>query len=491
MTSSPKAVLFAAAAITAATSSMAQPTSSTADPVQALSRKIDQMKADYERQINELREQQAKLLAQQPVARETPLPPGAIPAPQTTPVPPATSASQPEVVRAGDFPGSIKIPGTNTSFKVGGFARLDVVNDFGGGEFGAIGLTQLTPFNDTPASTRKGFYNMNARESRVYVKAQTATDRFGPVTAYVEGDFEGAGGTEAVTNSTAFRLRHAYVDVGPWLAGQTWSSLLDLPSLPETLDFSGGNGPLQGIRASQLRYTARWADGTQQFALAAENPEADVFGTVATTATAGVGPTNTQTLDKAPDITAKYTLSGTWGRMTLGALGRHLVFNNTGGAAVGGFTGASSVNTFAFVSQGRINTFGNDSFQYTVGGGDGIGRYIVGTVNNTGAVLENGKLHGIHQFAYSTSYTHVWAPGWRSNLIWGSIIADLPHPYVTIETPRRISALYANLIWSPIPASLVGLEFERSEVKNDATPTPTASNRGQNSRLQASFSYGF
>jgi hypothetical protein len=457
-------------------------TPSTEQQLKDMSSKIDQLRSDYEKQIADLREAQARLVAE--TARQSSTPPAA-------PVTPATSAAPSEFVRVGSFPGSSRIPGTDTSIRVGGFARLDMVKDLNGGESGSVGLTQNTPFSNTPAASRKGFFNMNARQSRLYVRSQTDTEKLGTVTAYVEGDFYGAGGSETATNSSAFRLRHAYLEAGPILAGQTWSNLLDLASLPETLDFSGGNGPLQGIRAGQLRYTAKFAGGTQQFSIAAENPESDVFGTVATTMSAAVGSTNAQTLDTAPDITAKYIISGSWGRVTVGGLARHLVFNNVGGAALNGFNGSSSTNTFAVVSQGRINTFGDDSFQYTVGSGSGIARYIVGSVNNVGAALEDGKLHGIREQAYAVSYTHAWVPGWRSNLVWGQISSDLPHPYVPLETADRISALYANLIWSPVKSSTVGLEYERSEVKNDAVATATASNRGHNNRLDISLQYGF
>ncbi len=436
-----------------------------------LAQKIEQMRADYERQIDDLRQQQAKLGAEQ-AAR------------------PAAAPPSPDVVVKGELPGSFRIPGTNTSLKIGGYARLDVVKDFNGGESGAIGLPQTTPFGGSAASTRKGYFNENARQSRFYLRTLTQTD-YGPVTAYLEGDFLGAGGSEGITNSSALRLRHAYVEAGPFLAGQTWTNLVDLASLPETLDFYGGNGPMQGVRAGQLRYTAKWAGGTQQFSVSAENPEADIFGTVTTVMSAASSPTNTQTLDTAPDITVKYALSGGWGRVTLGGLARHLVFNNTGGAALNGFTGADSVNTFAVVSQGRINTFGADSIQYAVASGDGVARYILGTVNNSSAAIVDNQLKGIHERALSVGYTRVWAPTWRSNLIWGQVDARLPHPAVAASNPSRVSAIYANLIWAPIPLSLVGLEFEHSEVRNDTVATAALSNRGSNNRLQASFQYGF
>ena len=52
---------------------------------------------------------------------------------------------------------------------------------------------------------------------------------------FVEIDFYGAEdeANEFVSNSYAPRLRHAYGSWGNWLAGQTWSTFMDLNGLGE------------------------------------------------------------------------------------------------------------------------------------------------------------------------------------------------------------------------------------------------------------------
>ncbi len=462
-----------AAAVLCTSGAFAQE-SATEAKLRELSEKIERMRAESAQQIEQLRAQQKQLEAQQQQQQVV-----AKPAPEAAP----------EAVVKGDLPGSVKIPGTNTSVKIGGYARLDVVKDLGGGAFGSIAIPALVPFGGSTQSTRKGSFNMNARESRLYLKTFTPTS-LGPVTTYFEGDFLGAGGNETVTNSSAFRLRHAYAELGPLLVGQTWTTFVDLASYGETLDFAGGNGVLQGIRAGQIRYTAK-VDGHNQLAFSAENPESDIFGTTTTTMTAAVGPTSTTTLDKYPDLIAKYTYLDGWGRVTISGLARHLTFNNAGQAPVNGFVGGSGVTTGAWALQGAINTFGQDSVRYSVSGGSGVGRYVLGGAGNTAAVINGGKLDAIRQKAFELAYQHYWTPAVRSNLVYGKIIEDYPHPAVPLSTPSHIAMLWANVIWSPIPNGWVGVEWERATVKNDAVSTPTLSDYGKNDRLLMSFQYGF
>jgi hypothetical protein len=493
-------VVWGTAALVALSGSAAMAQESATDAkLRELSEKIERMRVESDRQIAQLQEQQKQLEAlRNAVLAPTPAPPaipgvvpaarGVAPTPLTTPVP-AANEPAPEYVMKGTLPGSFRVPGTDTSIKIGGFARLDIVKDFGGGSFGAIAIPSLVPFGGSAQASRKGYFNENARESRLYVRTQTDTS-YGPVMTYIEGDFIGAGGNETVTNSSAFRIRQAYLEAGPWLAGQTWTNFVDLGSYHETIDFAGGQGNVQGIRDGQLRYTQRWGT-TQQLSIALENPESDIFGTVVTTEAAASSPTSTTTLDTAPDVNARYQLTGDWGRISLGAMARHLVFNNTGGAPINGFVGGTGVTAYQWALQGKVNTFGKDSIQYSLAGGAGVGRYLLGSVSNTAAVIENGRLKAIQEVGATVSYQHFWTPTLRSNLIYGQVKSDLPHPYVPLTTPNKVAVVFANLIWSPVPSSLIGVEWERGMVENDSVSTPASSNHGSNNRLLTSFQYGF
>lgn len=79
------------------------------------------------------------------------------------------------------------------------------------------------------------------------------------------------GGYEVISNSTGFRLRHAFGEIGPTLAGQTWTLFMPLTSCPETVDFFGPAG-IPFIHQGQLRYTHR-IDEAFSVAASAQNAE--------------------------------------------------------------------------------------------------------------------------------------------------------------------------------------------------------------------------
>ena len=115
-----------------------------------------------------------------------------------------------ECVWAGDFPGSILIPGSSVSMKLGGYTKLDLIRDFD-----AIGNTDKFDTTTIPTDgTNDQNWRLHARQTRLNLDLRNRT-AFGEVRGFVEGDFFGDG--------NALRLRHAYAEVGALLAGQTWS----------------------------------------------------------------------------------------------------------------------------------------------------------------------------------------------------------------------------------------------------------------------------
>src|ERR671915_245236 len=72
-----------------------------------------------------------------------------------------------KAVEQGPFPKSIKIPGTDLSLAIGGYVKLDFIQDFS-----AIGdqfefKTTTIPARGTAAAAQSGLTTIHARESRV------------------------------------------------------------------------------------------------------------------------------------------------------------------------------------------------------------------------------------------------------------------------------------------------------------------------------------
>ncbi len=119
-----------------------------------------------------------------------------------------------------------------------GYIKADLIYDVDS-DLGTtiFGLGSLAPGAGTGSNFRG-----QAIQSRLGVRAE-----FDGATAVLEGDFFGSGGGQ-------FRLRHAYVDTGSLLFGQTWTNFMPIESYPSTLDFQGPAG-IPFARVTQARYT--------------------------------------------------------------------------------------------------------------------------------------------------------------------------------------------------------------------------------------------
>lgn len=95
--------------------------------------------------------------------------------------------------------------------------------------------------NGTAAAGQGSDFRMHARQSRIRFDTRTPTD-WGSLRTRIEGDFFGNTGNERFSNSSAFRIRHAYGQLGPVLGGQTWSTFMDQDTFFDTVDFFGPAG---------------------------------------------------------------------------------------------------------------------------------------------------------------------------------------------------------------------------------------------------------
>jgi len=157
-----------------------------------------------------------------------------------------------------------------------GYIKLDMVAD-NHYELGSATAPMAGVTADTP---RDGGTGASVNESRIGVKGLLDSD-IGPLKFNIEGDFNSNGGTTG-----GFRLRHAFVEAGPWLAGQTWSTWLIVEGAPVLLD----NNQLAGgalNRVPQIRYTYRPND-QWRFAVALEEDYASgISSDMALSATLG------------------------------------------------------------------------------------------------------------------------------------------------------------------------------------------------------------
>ncbi len=316
---------------------------------------------------------------------------------QAKPTPPAQPEAKPGVeervdllevkqedaVVKGDIPGSFRIPGTDVSMRLYGFAELDWVHLFRGDNADQDYSTApaYLPLKGSVEADRKNRDYFTIRESRVGLEAGMPT-RFGVLSAKIEGDFNNEPRTgnsavygsidnvytQQVTNSYGFRVRHAYGQFGGLLVGQTWSTFMDVDNFPETVDYNGPVGATF-IRQPQIRF----AYPTQKlgtFTVALENSVSYVLGD-----------DGTGSASRLPDLVVRWDRGFDFGALSLRAVTQELrlkgtiVIDDTTDPVT---TAEANVakRGYGVAASGLIKTRGPDFLTWGVTYGEGIGRYL-------------------------------------------------------------------------------------------------------------------
>lgn len=201
-----------------------------------------------------------------------------------------------DAVVQGDIGGGFRLPGSNTSIRLYGYAEAHLIHDFKA--FAAPDNSSNLSFQPLDNSgSPKGRTKLTAETSRFGFETSTPTG-VGTFNTKLEMDFYAYGSD----NRNRLRVRHAYGEYAGWLIGQTWSTFMDLDNLPETVDY---NGPIGSpfSRRTMIRYTYADPQARQKFTFALEDPE-DQFGG---------GSAN----EKMPQLIARFDKSFDWGAVNV------------------------------------------------------------------------------------------------------------------------------------------------------------------------------
>lgn len=387
---------------------------------------------------------------------------------------PSTATAKPaipgegEPVVGGSLPGSFKLPGTNTSVKLGGFAKLDAIYDANHAYGAQFANFAAIPLEGSTADRQSGEFNAHARNSRINLTTSTPTS-VGDLKTFFEVDFFGsARGNANTTNGEGLQLRHAYGEVGGLLAGQTWSNFMDMDAYPESLDYIGPVG-LSFVRQAQVRYSDAW-NSNWSYALALEAPNTEL------PTTGGVD----ADLSQVPDITGRLVYKDDFGHLSLHGLARRLTATNTTTAA------EDSTYGWGLGFSGRIKTFGKDNLAFQAIAGEGLGHYLLeSAISGNGNTYVNNDLDAQMVYGGYLAYQHHWTDTWRSNLIFGYSGMDNDVALTGTNVNKEVASGHLNLIWSPVPQYRVGLEYMHGYRELESGRS------GDLDRVQASFIYLF
>jgi hypothetical protein len=357
--------------------------------------------------------------------------------------PPAESAQ---------FPGAYQIPDTDVWWKFGGYIKGDFIHDFQ-----PAGTTDRWVPTTIPTDGRGGDNTlMQAKATRLNLDVRMPSD-WGIVRGFVETDF--------FTTGNNLRIRHAYVSVDRFLAGQTWTAFTDPNGIPRTLDFES---PIAFItlRQAQFRWTQPIAENLD-WVFSIENPTTSVDDIV----TATIPGLPEQPL---PDFVThlKYTAdSHEW---FVAAMFRDLVYRPDVGSSQHEVGMALNLVGILYPTDGD-KLIGQFVF------GSGLGRYRSGSDLGLDTLTE---VDAVNHVGGCVGITHAWTETLSSTFAYSFAnrrgdSADPP------ETPRWANYLALNLIWEPIDRTSFGIEYlyGTNETQDDAF--------GYANRIQASVQYNF
>lgn len=279
----------------------------------------------------------------------------------------------------------------------------------------------------------------------------------------LETDFNGKNG--------AYRIRHAYGEVGRFLVGQTWSLFSNVSSLPTMVNSKGPTGSVT-LRTAQMRYSDTNRKGTR-WAAALEYSRPDL---------------NLQQLDTTgfsvvqiiPDVTARIEREGIFGAVQLSVAFTTVSIrdqdNNV--SNFGGYGGSLSGDL-------RINEKNKILYQLTYG--KSISHFITNFAGTGNDVIYNpntGEFDPVDSFGGFLAYGFTMTKKIKANASIG--YADLSNEdYQPGNSYRNSFSGALDCFWQIAPGARLGVEYIYGTRWNKD------SSSGSAGRLQALFYYDF
>lgn len=348
----------------------------------------------------------------------------------------------PDIVSAGDFPGSIRIPGSDAAIKFGARVRTAVVLTLDPLGTDDRFLTNSIPVGTSSITGEAKRTNISARASRLNTEFRTPGGKE-EVRAFFEGDFAGVG------TSNAFRLRHAYAQYRGFIVGQTWSTFSDPWVELEDLDFEGISSE-NVIRQPQLRYW--WTKGNRRLAVAMETPSVSITG--------GTG------VNLFPDVIARiFNDLKDGGHVQVAGVLRQIRGEAVPGDVRSNWCAGGSVSG---VFKVRVKAL-TDRLMFQVNGGSGIARYIndLQSLGGQDAVFDTttGELKPLTDLGWYVGYEHRWKE-WthmqtmnlRSTFLWSFVTVD-NHDFQPSDAYKKTNRFAVNLVYSPSGRVDAGIEY--------------------------------
>lgn len=330
-----------------------------------------------------------------------------------------------------------------------GYVKFNAYYDYSGLKSTEGFLTYEIPVDPNLNKNYTGLY-AGARQSRLGMETRISS-KIGLIRTYIEGDFAGS------NYPLAFRLRHAYGQIGFWTLGHTWSTFADLAAIPRTVDLEGPNSGVF-VRHGLIRYERR--DGEElEYGFSLENPRKDFQNPYDS-----LGIDLQQSFDLAGRLRFE---PGEIGHLQFAAIFREIFYSHP--------TGPKHIPGFGFQVSGSINSSEKTRVKFQLVYGSAISRYIT-TLEGRGLDVyprDDGIMDPLRSSGSYLSFEYFWRHNWSFSTIAGMV--NLWYPRSQPGDSFR-SSYYgsANVFWEPIEILRVGTELTVGQRINHDRQSGTA-----------------
>jgi DcaP outer membrane protein len=365
-------------------------------------------------------------------------------------------------------------------FEIYGFAMLDM--GYNGGQidpnwFDVVRPTKLPAFHDQFGGD--GNFFTGVRQTRFGVKANVPTS-VGELKTVFEFELFGVG---VDAGQTTFRLRHAYGELGQFVAGQTWSPFMDPDVFPNSIEYWGPNG-MVFFRNVQLRWQPVHNENHQvMFALERPGASADLGAVADRDILQGV-----RFRFPAPDVSVRVRYGSKRTYIQIAGLGRYIAWTDTAPTAATNLTG----HTFGWGAHVSSNVgFGaKDAFKWSVIYGHGVENYMNDApvdiapklTTNPHRPVTGDPLPVLGIVAF---YDRYWSEKWSTSIGYSLVNID-DVPLQLPDSFRRGQYGLFNLLYYPVKDVMAGGEFQWGRRQNFADGWVY-----DDYRIQFSFRYNF
>ena len=308
-----------------------------------------------------------------------------------------------------------------TNVKVGGFAKLDIIQDFD-----AIGSTDVFNPSTIPLDgTESRNFRAHARWTRLNLDVRQRTV-LGDASVFVEADFFG--------EHHGVRLRDAYGSIGPWLAGRSFSTFIDETIIPDQVDIEAPRALLIARRA-QLRWTQSLLDiDGLEYSVAIEDPAP------------GFAPSQGEFDASLPDFITRVRYDSRLCHLQAAGFGSHADYTSIAGLK-------SDDVAWGVNLTGRLQVLDADAISWEFAWGEGLQRFR----GVQSYLIIDGRLRAIPNHGWFIGYEHEWSSVLKSVFTYAEAqVGDIPQ---FLDLGSFTSYLATNLLWQPDDSFRIGIEY--------------------------------